>query len=272
MKTKIAQSILVSLIFFLAGCTAVQKLPTEQLRITDRPDAVYEDDVLPFIVEQINHTAATFFYDSEKRTRSLKEQGLPVRMEEPAGNFIVGDKEIGGVCMDYASHFIDNYKGLGEIYYVGVSHDGETKISRRIKPFERGDIIIENPHPLVRDYNVQMIKDFYRAVLGEHRKNSRQGWAWWGYSMHGDWGNQLGEWQIGPYILNSNKDRSLYLIEEIPIPTPKFHAGETDIEKFSNHAWVRIIWRDRTIDVDPTWYDNGAPLDFGAIEEIITDY
>jgi len=32
-------------------------------------------------------------------------------------------------------------------------------------------------------------------------------------------------------------------------------------DELTNHAWVRIIWNGMTIDVDPTWYDNGLPLE-----------
>ena len=85
--------------------------------------------------------------------------------------------------------------------------------------------------------------------------------------MRGGLSNEPGEWYIGPYTFNSNMDRSLYLIEKMSIPTPLSHAGRT--EGFFNHAWVRIVWRDMIIDVDPTWYDTGMPLEFGAIAEII---
>jgi len=106
--------ILISLIFILVSCASQ---PTYQPRITDHPDATYENDVYPFIVEQINHTAATFFYDREKQNRNRAERGQPPELG-PVGNVIVGKNEIGGVCHDYAIHFIENYKGLGDVYYV----------------------------------------------------------------------------------------------------------------------------------------------------------
>jgi hypothetical protein len=258
---------LIILFIIITSCASVQDRHLYQTQVIDRADATYENDVLPFIIEQLNHTAASFFYDIDKLNRDLIEQGLPARLD-PVLNVIVGNNEIGGVCHDYTSHFIDNYRGLGEIFYVGVDPAGNARLLRRIKQFEKSDIVIENPDNIAVDSSA--IDNFYNAVLGEHRNNSREGWAWgWSYGMRGGWAGIEGEWTIGPYLFNSNKNGSLYLIEEIPIPTPLSHAGETDKSKFFNHAWVRIVWRDMTIDVDPTWYDGGRPIEFGAIAEIV---
>jgi hypothetical protein len=94
-------------------------------------------------------------------------------------------------------------------------------------------------------------------------------WSWWGWDQGRH--DELAGWYISPIIFHTTEDGRLFLIEEISIPTPEFHAGktETEKEKFFNHAWVRIIWREKTIDIDPTWYDNGIPLELGTIEEII---
>ena len=56
------------------------------------------------------------------------------------------------------------------------------------------------------------------------------------------------------------QSEELFLLEETSIPTPESHAGHTILEEFSDHAWVRIIWNEITIDVEPTWYDGGLPL------------
>jgi len=341
MKKFILKIFYAAVILFLAGCASVIQRPDAAVKphITDRPDATYENDVLPYIIEQINNTAAAFFYDIDKFNRILREQGLPVRNNDNlAGNFIAGNRETGGVCQDYASHFIDNYRGLGDIYYVGVDAGGEAELMRRIKLFEKSDIIISdimtvndftenlyqrvinsgareegayykwqddnmqwtafytrarngtiywtedqsNPNPTavftkecirinLKKYEEERNKQkeeyisrFYNQILQSHREHSSQGWAWgWWRS----WNLEPVGLQIDPISFNSNKDGSLYLIEQIPIPTPLSHAGRTD--GFYNHAWVRIIFRDMTIDIDPTWYDNGRPIEFGAVAQII---
>jgi len=297
-------------------------------------NATYEKDVLPFIMQQINHTAATFFYDLERFNKELNERGLPA-ITDPVGNYIIGRNEIGGVCEDYASHFIDNYKGLGEIYFVGVNYDGEASLFRRVKLFEKTDIII-NDIKTVDDF----IEEIYQWVISNAKadeskyiwKNAqwktfytrtRNGTIYWtenesernpsipfkkehikinlknyqaerdrqrekyinefynycikhGKEIKGIWSFnydlldfKLAGWNVDTLKFHVNKNGKLFLVEETSIPTPKFHAGETDIKKYSMHAWVRIVWRDMTIDIDPTWYDGGQPLEFGALEEII---
>jgi hypothetical protein len=246
--------------FLLAGCTSLQKEPKEWPNaITEPPNATYEKDVLPVIIEQINETAATFFYDMEKYKKIQRSNGVPVDKDKPPPrNVVVGNKEIGGVCADYASHFIDNYKGLGEVFYLGVDVNGETFLQRRVKPFERKDIKIQQEnYQAKRDY----INNFYNRIIQKNKNNKE--FTNWGTVAIEEKG-----WVIEPLNFHTNKDGKLFLIENTPISTPEFHAGETEKEDFFNHAWVRIIWRGRTFDVEPTWYDNGLPLEW-AIEEII---
>jgi len=334
MKKVFCKTVFFFAAFLLAGCTSLQKGQTE------RSIAAYEKELLPFIIEQINNTAETFFYDLEKLNRSLKEKRKTLK-EGPIGNVIVGNNEIGGVCRDYASHFIDNYKGPGEVYYLRVDDNGEAAfLQRRVKPFEKNDIIINDAKTvetfieetyqwvisntkeevlyiiedkekrqwstfyiyttngmtywtedksdytsilftkdLIRinmtNYQVERdrqkekhINDIYSDIIQLHKDKKEFASWWYGYEAEG--------WHIETLSFHTNKDGELFLIEETPIPTPKFHAGKTEEEKkdFFDHAWVRIIWEGRTFDVDPTWYDNG----FGgkAIGEItpnkITDY
>jgi len=253
------------LLFIALFSFALSQRQVYQPRIIDWSGASFENDVLPLIIEQMNHTAASFFYDLDRFNRMLEESGLPIR-EEPVGNFIVGHNERAGVCQDYAAHFIHHYRGLGEIYFVSVNAYGETALLRRVKRFARSDITIENPLQLAIDSR-EIINRFYREVRRSHQRHLQQGSSWgWSFGMHGWVGDESREWHIGPYIFNSNEDGSLYLLEKISIPTPLSHAGKT--EGFFNHAWVRIIWRDMIIDVDPTWYDNGLPFDLGSIAVI----
>ena len=129
----------------ITGCLSQPRIP----RISEQ-QRTYEKDVLPFIIEQLNNTAAAFFYDREKQNRILISTGqLPVdKNEDPPGNFIVGVNEIGGVCHDYAFHFIDNYKGPGEVYYFGVDPYGAAELKRRVKPFEKSDIVVADITPV----------------------------------------------------------------------------------------------------------------------------
>ena len=176
----------------MVGCISPQKQPSK------KPKVSYEEDLYPFIVEQINNTAATFFYDIEKANRN---KDIPVVEKQESSNAIVGDNETGGVCQDYAFHFIDNFKGPGEVYFLSVDSNGKTELEKRIKLFERSDIII---------FDKKTIDSFIE--------------------------------------------------ETYQVPTPESPAGET-IEKFSNHAWVRIQWNGLIVDVDPTWHDNGRSLE-----------
>ena len=350
-KKYIYRTIFFIIILFVTGCASVQKEQVNQQKsqvhqkeqidqppITVLPEATYEKDVLPFIIEQLNRTAAKFYYDLDRFNMNLAGNGLPPRLE-PVPDVIKGDNEISGVCEDYTSDFIDNYKGLGDIYYVKVDFDGEANLLRRIKPLERNDIIIndtmsaadfidktyqwiinskakedgaymiwqdskrqwvtfytrtrngiiywtENEH----DYNpvTPFRKDLIRINLGNYlaerdrqkaefidrfynqildvSKDRIDSWGW-GWSQ--GYRYESTGWYIEPIKLNTDTKGNTFLVEETPIPTPLFHAGETDLNKFSNHAWVRIIWRDRTIDIDPTWYDAGRPVEFGVVEEII---
>ena len=272
MKKTFCTAISVLTIFFLASCISVQG-PAEQWqfaeRAADRPDAVFENDVLPYIIEQLNHTAATFFYDLSMYNRSRAERGLPPRRER-VGNVIVGRNEIGGVCQDYASHFIDNYRGLGEIYFVSVCANGEARLLRRIKPFEKSDI---EEHIRINLSNFQsarsrekeeFIAQFYSGVIRTNQEMSNRGGA-------SSWQKSFHSGSLGLHIdrvnFFTNKHGKLFLMEETLIPTPVSHAGRT--EGFFNHAWVRIVWRDMTIDVEPTWFDNGLPLELGVIAEIV---
>ena len=343
MKKNFYISITVLFIFLFAGCASVQKQTEKkrglayQTQINDRPDASYEKDILPFIIEQINHTAAAFFYDLDKFNRSLAERGRPIR-ELTVENYIVGDNETGGVCQDYASHFIDNYKGLGEIFYVRVDYDGDASLLKRIKPFEKSDIVINDTMTVDA-----FVEKTYQYIIANEKANeeganikwqdekeqwavfytrTRNGTIYWTETQtdfntvtpfkkehikinqknyqaernrqreefaekfysnilqssderKGGWGwsqglrSESNGLSSAPVAFNTSNDGKLFLIEEISIATPKHHAGETDISIFSNHAWVRIAWRDKTIDIDPTWYDNGKPLEWGAVEEII---
>jgi len=260
MKKTFCKKLFFFAFFLLAGCTSLQKeLKERSNATTEPPNATYEKDVLPVIIEQINKTAATFFYDMEKYKKIQRSKGIPVDKDEPPPrNVVVGNNEIGGVCADYASHFIDNYKGLGEVYYLGVDGNGETFLQRRVKPFERKDIKIQQEnYQAKREY----INNFYSRIILKNKKNKE--FTSWRNSRYEEKG-----WVIEPLNLHINKDGKVFLIEETPISTPEFHARTTHKEDFFNHAWVRIIWRGRTFDVEPTWYDNGLPLEW-AIQEII---
>jgi hypothetical protein len=310
--------------FLLADCTSLQR----------RSDVTYEKDVLPVIIEQINKTASTFFYDMEKLNSIRISKGIPIDKDEKTPkNVVVGNNEIGGVCQDYASHFIDNYEGLGEVYYLKVDVNGEAVLQRRVKQFEKSDIIISDITPIYsfieRIYqrivshaekegssfkweNKQYSTFYTKTINGiiyhseqpfdsntylvpfekehikihqknyqEERNKQKEKEINRIYSMiirdnednkeFTNWENshnRIGGWHIEPLKFHTNKDGKLFLIEETSIPTPEFHAGKEEEEKFFNHAWVRIIWRGMTIDVEPTWYDNGIPIEW-AIEEII---
>jgi hypothetical protein len=243
----------------------------------------------------------------------------------------VGDNETGGVCQDYASHFIDNYKGPGDVYFVSVDDKGTAYLQRRIKQFEKTDIIItdnrsvnafideiyqwiinqskqENSRfiwqndqwstfytytsrgtvywsenvfnsntPLVpfakehikinaANYRAERnrqrdkyVDDIYNTIMQNHRANNE--FANWGQSFEAQ------GWSIAPLKFHTNNAGKLFLMEETPIPTPVYHAGTTEKDRIFNHAWVRIIWNGMTVDIEPTWYDNGTPIEWGIIEE-----
>jgi hypothetical protein len=307
----------------------------------------FESKVLPYIVKQLYHTASTYFYCLDKYNRNRKSLGLPPRLE-PVRNAIQGDNEIPGVCVDYATHFINNYRGPGELFYIQVDTDGSATLYRRLKRFRQSDIVvnhtmsvntfIENLYhrvissgareegarfiweneqnlwqtfytytrhgiihwssysfnsqttliPFKREHisinlsiflqeqnrQIKLHSDKFLLRVGErHRDLVDERLSSWGWGWSNNWAsrgksNELGEWYIGTYLFNSNKCGSLYLLERIPIPTPQTHAKETDINKFTNHAWVRIVWEGKIIDVEPTWFDNGREIGRGIIEII----
>ena len=323
MKKIFYQTIFIFITILSTSCIYPQKPPPEQSKVS------YEKHLRPFIIEQIDNTAETFFYDREKANRDRINKGLPVVRESPL-NFKAGDKETGGVCEDYVFHFIDNYKGPGEVYFLGVDNNRKAQLPRRVKPFERSDIIISDKktidsfieeiyqdvirqtnketkgknaylinedkkerwsafytrtingiiywskepfdlnttlvpfrkdHIIIHQKNYQKERDkekedsinnFYNSIL-QDKKDKKE----FRNSTHFIKENR--DWNIFPIRLHS-KDGKIFLIDETSISTPKFHAGET-IEKFSNHAWVRIHWNGMVVDVDPTWYDNGRPLE-----------
>ncbi|MCL2472108.1 MAG: hypothetical protein FWF26_00370 [Treponema sp.] len=348
MKRKIRlfrnNTIIVFSILFFVGCISVQEKTNYQpdkavyqQRIADRPDATYDKDVLPFIIKQINDTAAFFFYDIDKANRNFIDQRLPP-IYDTALDVIVGNNETGGVCADYTNHFIDNYRGLGEIYYVCADIDGTTSLLRKVKPFEKSDIIINdtmtvedfrekiyqwvinsrakqngsrfiwqdkngqwatfytrtrngtiywtkdrnNLYPAVpfgkeqiqinyKNYQAERNREskeyidrFYEIALHNNRENKGQ--PNWGRRWFAESDNKSAGWYIAPINLYTDNDGITFLVEKTPIPTPLSHAGKKD--GFFDHAWVRIIWRDMVIDIDPTWYDNGTPIEYGAVEEV----
>ena len=277
--------------------------------------------LLPIIKEQMNNTAKTFFYDRRKCNRILRSQGLPLIKKRGyyLQNVIVGDNEIGGVCQDYAFHFVHNYNGPGQAYVVSVSVDGEAELIRLVKPFEKSDIINDSESADLLRENI------YKMVISDRSKNTARRWeddyekwrpfytkrinktVYWSEKsfdsktplvpfrkddhiiIHEENFKKAKEVFIDNfynYILQNQKDmgefrvisvnmedpnlhlgkisvslsaknEKLFLVEEKSIPTPKSHAGHTVIEDFSDHAWVRIIWDEVTIDVEPTWYDGG---------------
>jgi hypothetical protein len=341
---KIIYNAAIAIIILLTGCATIQKpaeqpkvatVPKPPVEITNtlptKPPATYENDVYPFIVEQLNNTAETFFYDLANWNKKLRERRLPT-VSGSAANVIVGQKEIGGVCQDYASHFIDNYKGLGDVYFVSVDDKGTAYLQKRIKQFEKKDIKIADNKPVsayideiyqwilnqakqensryvwqndqwstfytytnrgtvywsettfnsdtplvpfkkehikinmvnyLAERNRQkekFIDDIYNTIMQNHRANNE--FANWGQAFEAQ------GWNIAPLKFHTNKDRKLFLMEETPIPTPVYHAGTTEKEKIFNHAWVRIIWNGMTIDIEPTWYDSGVPIEWGIVEEL----
>jgi hypothetical protein len=159
---------IIILAILLTGCFSLPKQPVEQAKVS------YEEAVLPFIIEQLNNTASTFFYDTNKANIILKNFGIPVsENEEPSKNAILGKEERGGVCDDYALHFIDNYKGQGEVLFLSVGNE-KTEMVKRLKPFEKSDIILHNSENIN-----SFIEYIYQRALNYHDKNKEVAYCHW---------------------------------------------------------------------------------------------
>jgi hypothetical protein len=226
-----------------------------QQRITLPASATFENDLKPIIVDQLNQTASMFYYDVDRYQRLAKQHGMAPRTDVPQ-NVIVGKNQRPGLCHDYSAHFIENFRGPGDLYLVNTDVSGNTKLFQRIKRFEKSDILVT---PQTKNF----IDTYYQAVLTKHNEISKAE-SKWGWSF----GQSSGDLVIGPYLFNSNTDGSLYLLSEQIVPAKPTHAGKTDFRDYTNHAWVRIIWNGLAIDVEPTWYDNGQLLEFGIIEVV----
>jgi len=100
------------LCIFFMGCTSFSK----------QSMAAYYKDVYPLIIEQLNNTALMFFYDIEKANERIEGSGLPF-FNYPVKNVVLGEDEIEGVCTDYTIHFMENYKGLGNVYLVSTERE-----------------------------------------------------------------------------------------------------------------------------------------------------
>ena len=211
--------------------------------------AAYKKDVYPFILEQMNNTASVFFYDVERANRMIEGSGLP-SLNYPPKNVMAGESETGGICTDYALHFIDNYTGPGNVYLVTTS-GRNANLQRRIKPFDKSDIIItnvENYREETAETIEKLINDIYNIIIQDLEKSE----GFYSGIINYETTNGL---RMEPVTLQANGEGKLFLVEETLIPTPKPHAGRT--RGYFNHAWVRIIWNGITIDIDPTWYDAG---------------
>ena len=244
--------------------------PDYQLPAIDHPGATYEKDILPFIMEQINHTAASFFYDTNEMNMHFVNMGLPT-MDIQTKNAIVGDNETGGTCGDYALHFVENYKGLGRVYYIHTDVNGVTCISGRIKPFEKSDLIITDDkgnNSEARNRQKEVYRDLLYAQfiqMGNDYKGS------WGFGAPDGYHDNANGWNIAPISLSSTKEGNVFVMESKYVPTPESHTGISITKGLGKtyytgqtpfiHTWVRIIWRDMTIDVDPTFYDAGSSLE-----------
>ena len=190
-------------------------------------EQTYEDDLYPHILEQINDTAGFFYYN---------RAGIH--------NAIKGPKEVPGVCNDYASHFVDHYKGPGEVYRMVVSTGGDAALERRVKVFEKSDIKFSTQ---------ERIDTFYTHIMtGNSNRTPPINWSST-YTYYNQPESQS-------FDFHTNRYGVLYVVDKIPVPTPLSHAGRTT--GFYNHAWVRIIWNGITVDIDPTWYDNGLSLSY----------
>ena len=183
----------------------------------------YEEDLYPYILAQINDTALFFYYPE-------------------AGNVRVGLNEVAGVCNDYSSHFVDNYSGPGQVYRVSVRDESYAELERRVKVFDKSDIKISR----VDDYYMMIMEA--NASLTHPRSWSRE------VTFHNPT-------ESASMRFHTNRHGIIYLTDNIQIPTPASHAGRPP-PQFYNHAWVRIVWNGITVDIDPTWYDNGLDLSY----------
>ncbi|MDR1839808.1 MAG: hypothetical protein LBQ93_09550 [Treponema sp.] len=320
------------IIFLLLGCSPRQqlfpknhKLSSKQFKLKNK-----EEEILNFIIEQINNTASYFFYDDvNKALENRKGKGIPVPERITIiNNIIAGDNEKGGVCIDYALHFIDNYTGPGEVYLFCIDEKGVANTEKRIKLFELSDIIIdlipfdsfiEKAHKLILEktdarfaanrwrndlwgidddfvfftkkingivYWAEKYEQFESDPLVLFRKEHIRE-AIVNYQLQDEYKENMAKLLFNyiledyeklletkriiyqPFVgetywfLNNNPiylyiAENIYLYEYKSVSTPKFHAGEITV---FDHAWVRIIWNEMVIDIDPTWYDIGIPLE-----------
>ena len=215
-KPLLKSFLLLGIFLFIAGCAPLFNEPE-----------TYEEHLYPYILEQINETARFFYYN------------LP-----NAGNARRGPNEVPGVCNDYASHFVDNYRGPGQIYRVITRADGKnTVLERRVKVFAKSDIKFS-----IAD----RVESFYSNIMTVNSTKTPP--ANWTAST---------SYFINPesqsFEFHTNRNGTIFILDNKPIPTPLSHSGRTGTQ-FYNHAWVRIIWNGITVDIDPTWYDNGLSL------------
>lgn len=319
------------IIFFLLSCSPRQQLFPKNHKLSSKQFILKnkEEEFLNFIIEQINNTASYFFYDVNEALENRK--GIPVPEKIPIiNNIIAGDNEKGGVCIDYALHFIDNYTGPGEVYLFSINEKGDAYMEKRIKLFELSDIIIalipfdsfvEKAHKLILEktdarfaanrwrndlwgidddfvfytkkingivYWAEKYEQFESNPLVFFRKEHIKE-AIVNYQLQDEYKENLAKllfnyiledyeklretkrityqpfegethWFLNndPIYLHIAENENIYLSEYKSVSTPKFHAGEITV---FDHAWVRIIWNEMVIDIDPTWYDNGMPLE-----------
>ena len=132
---------------------------------------LFEKEVLPHIIDQIDDTARAYFYDI-RMTRAYNENLERPEVEfTKAANYIVGENETGGVCMDYAIHFFDNYKGPGDVYLLDVSLNGDASLRKKVKPFEKNDIVI-NDIKTIEAFN----EETYHWIINSHQHGSYFKW------------------------------------------------------------------------------------------------
>ena len=213
--------LLLSVFFFFASCDLLFNEPQN-----------YEEHLYPYILEQINETARFFYYPN-------------------AGNARRGPNEVPGVCNDYSSHFVDNYRGPGQIYRVITRANGEhTVLERRVKVFARSDIKLST---------ADRVESFYNHIMaGNSTKTPPANWT----SSTSYFNNP----EAQSFEFHTNRNGTIFVLDNRPILTPLSHSGRPR-PLFYNHAWVRIIWNGITVDIDPTWYDNGLSL--GEVIRII---
>lgn len=244
-------AVLTTIIVFsiLTSCASVQKKASYEEEvyplIVEQKIPSYEEDVYPYIVEQIRNTATTFFYKDKEN--------------ENVVNFVVGDNEIAGICQDYVSHFIENYKGPGEVFFLSITKEGIAQLEKKVKPFEKSDIVIKELNGGYNDddYFKEIVENktdyIYNDIIqtSKNIKNRFERWYFYYSSYY---------WSSNPIHIHI-KDGTPFLVEVTPIPTPESHAGKTTENEFINHGWVRIKWNGMTIDVEPTWVDGGFSLE-----------